>query len=161
MSWMLLHLLMRPDLLRRVVEEVDQVYDELGDHVTSEHLARLVLTENVMKETLRITPPVEANGRMALEDEEIDGALGRGAARASPLTAARPAGIFFPKGTVVTNTFYGVQTDERVWGPNAFDFDADRWAAITPEQQASFMPFSLGPRIWFARARAGPAHACG
>ncbi len=66
-AWVVLELLKRPQLLKRVREEVDAVYVSEGE-VTFESLRQLPLLESVVREVLRLHPPLIILMRKVLEE---------------------------------------------------------------------------------------------
>jgi sterol 14alpha-demethylase len=66
-AWALIELLQNPDYQTRVTEQLDEVYGEEGA-VTYQSLRQISLTENTVKETLRLHPPLFMLVRVAQED---------------------------------------------------------------------------------------------
>lgn len=71
-AWMMLELTRRPDLYRRVQDEVFRVYGADGK-ITYQSLREVPFTEGCVKETLRLHPPLFMLLRVALKDWEYDG----------------------------------------------------------------------------------------
>ncbi|MBL8739685.1 MAG: cytochrome P450, partial [Myxococcales bacterium] len=116
-----------PDVERRLFAEVDAVLG--GRPATSEDVRALVLTDRVLKETMRLYPPAWTTGREVAEDVEI-------------------RGYTIPKGAQILTSQWVVHRDPR-WFPNPEGFDPDRWA---PERAAdlpkfAYFPFGGGPRV--------------
>ncbi|KAL9055496.1 MAG: hypothetical protein Q9162_003493 [Coniocarpon cinnabarinum] len=57
-------------------------------------------------------------------------------------------GHVFPAGTVLSVPSYSIHHSQEIWGPNADDFDPDRFnkERLTERQKHAFIPFSYGPR---------------
>jgi sterol 14-demethylase len=66
-AWALIELLQNPKALRRCVEEIDRVFGN-GQPVSHAALRELTFTENVVKESLRMHPPLFLLVRVAKED---------------------------------------------------------------------------------------------
>jgi sterol 14-demethylase len=66
-SWTLIELLRNPEYLARVVAEIDGVFGA-GNRVSHAALRDLVLTENAVKEALRLHPPLFMLVRVAEQD---------------------------------------------------------------------------------------------
>ena len=62
-------------------------------------------------------------------------------------------GRSFPQGTVLSVPSYTIHHDTTIWGPDALDFNPDRWeeGRLTERQKSSFIPFSYGPRACVGR----------
>ncbi|KAH9258164.1 hypothetical protein BASA81_003748 [Batrachochytrium salamandrivorans] len=113
----------RPELMARVVEEVDRV---LGDRrPTNEDLLKLELCEWVIMETLRLCPPASLVARQTTRDLKLEG-------------------VDIPRATRVWIPACYVHRDPLSWEePNAFD--PDRWSRSKPVR-GSYIPFSDGAR---------------
>ncbi|MFC4544048.1 cytochrome P450 [Halosolutus amylolyticus] len=106
--------------------ELDDVLD--GETPGIEHVSQLERTERVIREALRLYPPVFILFRRATEDAVFDG-------------------YRVPEGTILTFPQFHVHTDDRFYDdPEAFR--PDRWtderAADRPEY--AYFPFGGGPR---------------
>ncbi|TNF36493.1 MAG: cytochrome P450 [Gammaproteobacteria bacterium] len=66
-AWVLLELLKHPHLMKAVREEIDRVYNDTHE-VTFESLRQLTTLENVIKEVLRLHPPLIVLMRKVLVD---------------------------------------------------------------------------------------------
>jgi sterol 14-demethylase len=71
-AWTLIELLRHPDVLAGVVEELDGLYAD-GAEVSFQALRSIPRLEAVLKETLRLHPPLVLLLRVAQEDVEIGG----------------------------------------------------------------------------------------
>ena len=127
LTWALYLVARAPEWGSRIAEEVAQVTG--GAPVTAAHLDRLQVVGQVLKESMRLFPPVPVLTRIARGDVEIGG--------------RRLAG-----GTLVVMPIYAIHRHRRLWA-DPDRFDPDRFA---PEHEArysryQFMPFGAGPRI--------------
>ncbi len=66
-SWALIELLRNPDVMARVVEELDAIYAD-GRQVSFQSLREIPLLEGVIKETLRVHPPLIILMRKVMKD---------------------------------------------------------------------------------------------
>ena len=116
-----------PDVLRRVQAEVDSV---LGGRLPTEaDVAKLSLTERVIKEAMRLYPPAWITGREVAE----------------PITIA---GHTVPVGTQVVVSQWLVHRDPRWWPrPEAFDPDRFLPEVAKTRPRFSYFPFGGGPRV--------------
>eukprot|EP01104_Vermistella_antarctica_P007255 TRINITY_DN1800_c0_g1_i6.p1 TRINITY_DN1800_c0_g1~~TRINITY_DN1800_c0_g1_i6.p1 ORF type:complete len:243 (-),score=55.27 TRINITY_DN1800_c0_g1_i6:25-753(-) len=128
-SWTLYHLAAHPDVQEKAYEEIDRV---LGDKTCPayEDLSSLPYMTCVLKESMRLFPPVPAIGRTLDQDLEMDGYV-------------------IPKGCQVEIMPYVSHRNPLVWDdPEVFDpyrFDATNPAIATRDPFAA-IPFSAGPR---------------
>lgn len=85
-SWTLIELLRHPDIHSQVIAELDDLYAD-GQEVSFHALRQIPKLENVLKETLRLHPPLIILMRVAQGDFEVEGfPIHRG-----DLVAASPA----------------------------------------------------------------------
>lgn len=126
LAWTL-HLLGRhPEAMERVREEVEQV---LGDEILNmESIGRMHYMEQVLKETLRLFPPIHAANRVADSDISLQGC---------PVS----------KGSRVMFSYYLTHRDEESW-ENAGKFEPSRFDKNKPQKHPpfSYLPFGGGPR---------------
>ncbi|MEZ5669917.1 MAG: cytochrome P450 [Alphaproteobacteria bacterium] len=127
LAWTLYLLARAPAWQQRVFAEVAAV---VGDGpVAGDHIDRLAVTRQVLKESLRLFPSVPVMTRMAAEDVELGGRQ-------------------VPKGTIVGIPIYAIHRHQALWDrPEAFDP-----ARFAPEREKAhdryqFMPFGGGPRV--------------
>lgn len=126
LAWCTYLLGQHPRLMMDLRREVDSV---IGDqHPSTEHLSRLVLLDQFIKETLRLYPPIHAGNRVVKEDMLIQGC---------PV----------PSESRILFSIYLTHRDERFW-PQAQQFIPARFdhqeAARRPA--LSYLPFGAGPR---------------
>jgi cytochrome P450 len=132
LTWTLYLLARSPGWSALLEEEVAQVTG--GGEVQAAHLERLALTQQVLKESMRLFPPVPLMTRQAVADATLGG---------RPVRA----------GTSVVMPIYAIHRHARRWDdPDAFDpgrFAPEREARIARYQ---YMPFGAGPRICIGQA---------
>jgi cytochrome P450 len=111
----------------RLVAELDEVLH--GQAPTAAHVPRLRYTEGVVKEALRLYPPVPNIGREARCDCEV-------------------AGYFVPKGTQVAPVQWVAHRDPR-WFDDPESFRPERWDNDLARRlpRGAYFPFGDGPRI--------------
>lgn len=95
--------------------------------------------QNVLKETLRLYPPIPFNTREALKDTVLP--VGGGKDGKSPCVVA--------KGTVVKYSVYVMQRRMDLWGSDAAQWKPDRWVGRRAGWE--YLPFNGGPRICMGR----------
>lgn len=126
LSWTLYLLGNHPDLMSRVKHEIDE---SLGsDEPVLPKINQLHYLEQVIKETLRMFPPIHVGSRIANKDMYLQGC---------PV----------PKGSRVMLSYYLTHRGADSW-ERADQFDPDRFDRNhNPEQQSfGFLPFGGGPR---------------
>ncbi|MGH8736776.1 MAG: cytochrome P450 [Burkholderiales bacterium] len=132
LSWTLYLLSRSPEWSAALEDEVARVAG--GEPVEAAHIERLALTQQVLKESMRLFPPVPMMSRQAVADTT----LGGHAIRA---------------GSSVMIPIYAIQRHSARWeDPHAFDparFAPDREAALGRYQ---YLPFGAGPRICIGMA---------
>ncbi|HEU0063318.1 MAG TPA: cytochrome P450 [Hyphomicrobiaceae bacterium] len=132
LTWTLYLLARAPHWGQRIAEEVRRV---AGDGpLRPEHIDKLVITTQVLKESMRLYPPAPIMSRQASVDSEL-------------------AGMPIKTGTQVIIPIYAIQRHRRRW-TNPDHFEPGRFA---PELEAQipryqYMPFGAGPRICIGMA---------
>ena len=127
LTWTLYLLARSPEWTQRLVEEIRAVTG--GAPVQAAHVEKLVLVEQVIKESMRLFPPVPIMSRQAV-------------------AATRIEGLDVPSGMSVLMPIYAIHRHAKRWErPDEFDparFAPDKEASI-PRYQ--YMPFGAGPRV--------------
>jgi cytochrome P450 len=127
LTWMWHVLATHPEVQGRLHAELDSVLN--GREPSVEDLGRLEYCTAVLKETMRLYPPVWVCARQVQEDDVING-------------------FDVPADTQVVVSPYVIQRDPRYWErPDAFEperFLGERGKAIPPY---AYIPFGGGPRV--------------
>lgn len=128
-SFTFYHLSQNKEIQQKVFEEVRDVFgDDPTSGVTHRQLQDLKYLEMVIKESMRIHPPVPIIGRRLTEDTLI-------------------SGVTIPQGTNVLIPIYAIHRDTDFWSdPEKFDperFSPDNMSGRNPY---SYIPFSAGAR---------------
>ena len=123
LSFALYYLASNPGLAQRAVEETDAVLGTDPDAVPSyEQVPRLRYLRRVLDESLRLWPPAPGFGREPRETTVIGGRY--------VMTPEDHAVVLLPR----------VHRDPAVWGPDADEFNPDRFL---PENSRGRMPHAL------------------
>lgn len=132
LSYALYYLWKNQEVLDKLIAEVDQVLGRDFSYVpTYEDCSRLEYTQRVLKESLRLCPPVPMYPRYITRDTTVG--KGRYAVKAGER-------IF------ISLTY--MQSNPRFWGPDAHSFRPDRFL---PEEERThhpdaYHPFGMGAR---------------
>ncbi|KLO13810.1 cytochrome P450 [Schizopora paradoxa] len=153
LTWALIELSRNPEKQERLREELarftskDPTYDEL--------INSLPYLDSVMREVLRVHPPVPTVMREAGVDELMP--------LSTPITTETGElidSLPVPKGTTVVIPLRAINRSKAVWGENAKDYVPERWMesekGLTPGAKQiqgyhHLLTFSDGPRICLGR----------
>jgi cytochrome P450/NADPH-cytochrome P450 reductase len=134
-SWLAYVLATQPDVEAKLLAEIDSITGGDPDYdLRYEDLMSLTYTTQVIKETLRIYPPMPITIRRSLRD----GSLG---------------GYRIRKGDIILVGTLAAQRDPRFWGPRPDEFDPEQFAGekIVDRPRHAFIPFSIGKRQCMAQ----------
>ena len=132
LSWNFYLLSQHPAVEARVIKEIDRQVGnrppEMGD------LYGLTYTTQVLKETMRLYPPVWLLGRESIAPDEI-------------------GGYAIPKGMHLRISPYTLHRNPAFW-PDPDRFDPDRFSPEREKEQTAFsyLPFGGGPRLCVGRS---------
>ncbi|CAE6431261.1 unnamed protein product [Rhizoctonia solani] len=151
LAWSLFLLATHPDYQTSLREELvafqDIVADPYDPSVYSA-LDELPKLNNVIRESLRLIPPVHSSLRVAMEDDVIPTSE---PVRLSDGTLTAD-GVHIKKGTYVHIALEGINMVRDVWGEDAAAFRPERWENLpdavkaNPSIYGGMMTFSHGPR---------------
>ncbi|XP_043545714.1 cytochrome P450 4V2-like isoform X2 [Chiloscyllium plagiosum] len=126
-NWTLYLLGTHPNIQKKVHEELDDVFGRSDRHVTMEDLKQLQFLQCVIKESLRLFPPVPIFGRTLLEDCYI-------------------GGFKVPKGVNAMIIPYALHRDPKHF-PEPEEFRPERFLQNSRKVNPyAFIPFSAGVR---------------
>ncbi len=134
-GWLAYLLATHPDVEEKVIAEIDEITGGDPDHdLRYDDLFELRYTTQVIKEAMRIFPPMPVTIRRSLKD----GMLGRYRVR---------------KGDIIFVGTLAAQRDPRYWGQEPDRFDPDQFAAekVVDRPRHAFIPFSVGKRQCMAQ----------
>lgn len=148
-SWALHYLSQNPELQFRLRQELSSVVIPSGASLDITVLDSLPFLDAVVKETLRLAPPVHGTIRVATKDDYIP--------LSSPTilrTNEEVSSIRIRKGSYIHIPIEGLNYSKDIWGPDALTFRPERWTMQSgspggvPAQHpglANIMSFSFGP----------------
>ncbi len=120
-AWSFYSLAEQPEIANRLAEETSDIIDDQID------VRRCTLASCVLKEALRLYPPIWASGREAVADCEI-------------------GGFSIPKGTQIVISQWVMHRDPRFWTePDAFI--PSRWDETAARPRYAYFPHGGGPRF--------------
>src|SRR5260221_4024642 len=127
LAWTLYLLALSPEWTAILGDEIERVTG--GAPVEAAHIEKLVRVQQVLKESMRLYPPVPMMSRQAVADARIDG----------PEIRAGPS-VLLP--------IYAIHRHAKRW-EHPDEFDPERFA---PGEEAKiaryqYMPFGAGPRV--------------
>ncbi|XP_047986357.1 uncharacterized protein LOC125226417 [Leguminivora glycinivorella] len=126
-SFALVMLARNPEVQENVYEELNEVLDHPDKAITAADLPKLKYLEAVVKETLRLYPPVPMIVRKVTTDTKL------------------PSGVTVPAGTGICMHIWATHRNHRYWGPDVDCFRPERF--LEPLKHPSqFVPFSFGVR---------------
>jgi cytochrome P450 len=132
LTWTLYLLARAPEWDAQLVEEIRRVAGDAP--ITAAHIEKLVLTTQVLKESMRLYPPAPVISRITNAATELGG---------EPVAA----------GVQTVIPIYAIHRHKRLWDdPDRFDptrFSPEREAQL---QRYQYMPFGAGPRICIGMA---------
>lgn len=129
-SYVILLLAMHPDIQDRVFEELRSVYDSQTEDSTYAQVQKLPYLDSVLKEGMRLFPVAPFIVRTVCADVQLSNCT-------------------VPKDAIVMMSLFNLQRNEKIWGPNADEFDPDNFLLterVCGRHPYSFLPFSGGPR---------------
>ncbi len=134
-AWLAYILATHPDVEERVVAEIDEITGGDPDYdLQYDDLLSMTYITQVIKETMRVYPPMPVTIRRSLKD----GMLGRYRVR---------------KDDIILVGTLAAQRDPRYWGPNPDAFDPEQFAPekVIERPRHAFIPFSIGKRQCMAQ----------
>jgi cytochrome P450/NADPH-cytochrome P450 reductase len=134
-AWLAYVLATNPDVEEKLIAEIDGITGgDPGYDLCYDDLMALPYTTAVIKETMRIYPPMPVTIRRSLKD----GTLGHYRIR---------------KGDIILVGALAAQRDPRYWGPEPDRFDPEQFTMdkIAGRPRHAFIPFSIGKRQCMAQ----------
>lgn len=140
LSWTLFELTKRPDVVEKIIEEIQQVCGPIDDEKDEDDggkedysydaIQQLKYTHAVVMEVLRLHPSVPIDTKLAVNDDVL------------------PDGTPVPAGSAVSFIILAMGRSPELWGPTASDFDPNRFLLETTKEPSpfSYPVFNAGPR---------------
>lgn len=102
---------------------------------TYQEIKDMKYLNHIIKETLRLYPPVPINARVAARHTWLP--HGGGADGQAP--------VFVERGTLVIYQVHSMHRRSDLWGDDSDEFKPERWVSARPKFE--YLPFNAGPRI--------------
>ncbi|KAI0387932.1 cytochrome P450 [Hypomontagnella monticulosa] len=153
MTWAVYMLAKNPEMQKRLRAEIREKLPSLDSDrdISSTDIDHMPYLNAVCNEILRYYAPVPLTPREAAVDTTV-------------------MGYKVPKGTAIMLVPWATNFDKTLWGPDAHEFNPDRWIAKGPEDRKAasggassnyaFMTFLHGPRSCIGLAFARAEFAC-
>ncbi|KAL6922493.1 hypothetical protein FSST1_006519 [Fusarium sambucinum] len=130
-TYALYHITSNPKILERLLNELKVAMPDLDSPAVLQKLEQLPFLSGCVKESLRMACPVP-------------GRLPRIVPENKPLIVE---GKQIPAGTIIGMSAYGMHFAKSIWGPDAHEFNPDRWCSETGDKLDHWLvPFSKGAR---------------
>ncbi|KAK9478075.1 cytochrome P450 [Lipomyces japonicus] len=127
-TWALFTMAQNQDIQERLRTEIRENFPGGVDAIqTAEAIESAKYLNNVVRECLRLNPPVLLTTREAAEDVTIEG-------------------LEIKKGTVIQISIKAMNTSTKFWGQDANDFNPDRWNGRQAESAYANLTFIQGTR---------------
>ncbi|CAM6127300.1 unnamed protein product [Calypogeia fissa] len=129
LMWVLMFLSSHQDWQEKAYTEIKRFCDP-GKPFDYDSLNKLKIVGNIINETLRLYPPAVWIQRQAQREVQV-------------------GKLYIPTGLTIYVNVPGMQTDPDLWGPDANQFNPDRFAdgvSKAAKHPQAFAAFSLGPR---------------
>ncbi|KAJ2950583.1 hypothetical protein O0L34_g8832 [Tuta absoluta] len=125
------------DKQEKLYEELKEVFNDTARDTSKQDLTKLVYTEAVLMETMRLFPILPAIMRYVAKDTQLKN-----------YTLAAGSNVFV--------FAYSIHRDPSLWGPDAAEFRPERWVAPnspSPAALRSYAAFSIGKRGCLGKAQ--------
>ncbi|KAH5720028.1 hypothetical protein HBI17_255530 [Parastagonospora nodorum] len=142
LSWTFFLLVRHPSVMQKLRDEVSAMC-ALDFALSRQRLRKMRYLQNVLKETLRLYPPVPINSRTAQKSTTLP--IGGGEKRESPILVAEGMSVLFSP--------YALHRRPDLYGMDAAIFRPERWDEPVPLHANSattkycYIPFGAGPRM--------------
>ncbi|KAJ0180167.1 hypothetical protein K1T71_004758 [Dendrolimus kikuchii] len=117
-----------PDVQEKVYKEINEIYGDSDRPIVTEDLLKMKYLEAVIRETIRLYPPVPLIVRRVDKDVTL------------------PSGITLVKDCGIVVCIWAINRNPDYWGDDALEFRPERFLNLTLKHPAAFMTFSFGPR---------------
>ncbi|KZP32004.1 cytochrome P450 [Athelia psychrophila] len=127
----ILHLLAQhPDMQTKLCREIIEARERGGD-LDYNALDRLPYLDAIIRETLRLFPPLPIMARIARKDMVLPLSKPMKGADGKPISE-----ILVPKGTMTFISIITANRNPEIWGPDSYEWKPERWLSALPPSVA-------------------------
>lgn len=127
-SWTIFLLGLHPEIQDKVYTELDTIFEGSDRHVTLSDIREMKYLDRVIKEAMRLYPPVPVIGRKVSEDIQLDD-------------------YCIPEGSMIKIDLFNLHRDPRYFAdPETFDPDRFLPESSANRHPYAYIPFSAGIR---------------
>lgn len=117
-----------PEVLKRVLDDVDALFEKYNDQLTYDSIYEMKYLDNVLNESLRLHPPIAFITRQCMQDSVL------------------PVGqVPVEKGVRIFSPIFELHHDPKYF-PEPEKFDPERFTRKGEVSDATYMPFGKGNR---------------
>ncbi|KAF6206434.1 hypothetical protein GE061_017667 [Apolygus lucorum] len=129
LQWLMMHLAENPEVQERAYAEQVEIFGNSDRDVTKDDLTKMPYLDQVIKESLRLSPSVPNIARILIEDVPL------------------PDGLTIPAGTKISLMIYSLHRNPNYW-PEPDVFKPERFSPENSKNRHPYcyIPFSAGPR---------------
>ena len=132
LTWTLYLVSKSPEWETRMLEEIERFVP--SGPITGQHIDKLVIVQQVLKEGMRLYPSFPETSRVAARDVEL-------------------GGEFIAAGTFIDLPIYAIHRHHKLWDdPDRFDPGRFALDNVAKHSRYQFMPFGGGPRVCIGAA---------
>lgn len=144
---------MHPEIQEKAYEEMANILPDDQTTITADSISKLIYTDQIVKETLRLFPTVPLITRIARHDMKIGKNL---IFKTKQFRSNYWISVFpypsgehnIPTGTEFIMSIFDLHREPSIWGPNANKFDPNNFLPenIAGKHPHAFSPFAFGTR---------------
>jgi cytochrome P450 / NADPH-cytochrome P450 reductase len=130
LSWAFYFISQNPAVEQTLLDEIDSVFgSDSSSAPTQRQLSKLKYTNYIIKETLRIYPPLAAIEKAFTKQEELE--------FLDPSTGAARKGLTDPSAASIVINTYSLHRNKLYWGDDAEEFKPERWTPAAVADRAA------------------------
>ncbi|XP_063698277.1 probable cytochrome P450 313a4 [Culicoides brevitarsis] len=129
LGYCLLALAMHPEIQEKCFDELIKKFPDEKMELTPENIKKLTYLDMVIKETMRLFPPIPVSARQNMSDLDV-------------------GDYVFPKDTILVLNIFKLHRDKELWGDDCLQFNPEHFSPenIAKRHIFAFLPFTAGNR---------------